>query len=78
YCVNLTLETIEEARIQGVDMIMTHHDAWEELYGLKDACIEKLAEYGISHYYNHLPLDFCHFGTNDSLLKKLSLENMKR
>ncbi|MEK8198795.1 Nif3-like dinuclear metal center hexameric protein [Lysinibacillus sp. FSL M8-0134] len=78
YCVNLTLETIEEARIQGVDMMLTHHDAWEELYGLKDACIEKLAEYSISHYYNHLPLDDCHFGTNDSLLKKLNLENMKR
>jgi putative NIF3 family GTP cyclohydrolase 1 type 2 len=27
YCVNLTLETIEEARIHGVDMMLTHHDA---------------------------------------------------
>lgn len=78
YCVNLTLETIEEARIHGVDMMVTHHDAWGELYGLKEACIEKLAEYGISHYYNHLPLDDCTFGTNDSLLKKLNLESVKR
>lgn len=78
YCVNLTLETIEEARIHGVHMMMTHHDAWDEIYGLKEACIEKLKEYGISHYYNHLPLDDCNFGTNDSLLKKLNLENAKR
>ncbi|MEH7223700.1 Nif3-like dinuclear metal center hexameric protein [Bacillus sp. JJ1566] len=78
YCVNLTLETVEEARIHGVDMMMTHHDAWDEIYGLKEACIEKLAEYGISHYYNHLPLDDCSFGTNDSLLKKLNLEMVKR
>ncbi|WP_160691922.1 Nif3-like dinuclear metal center hexameric protein [Clostridium sp. C2-6-12] len=78
YCVNLTLETIEEARIHGVDMMMTHHDAWEEIYGLKEECIKKLEEYGISHYYNHLPLDDCDFGTNDSLLKKLNLENIKR
>lgn len=78
YCVNLTLETIEEARIHGADMMVTHHDAWDEIYGLKEACIEKLAEYGISHYYNHLPLDDCNFGTNDSLLKKLNLENIKR
>ncbi|WP_130807186.1 Nif3-like dinuclear metal center hexameric protein [Senegalia massiliensis] len=78
YCVNLTLETIEKARIHGVDMMVTHHDAWDEIYGLKDACIEKLGEYGISHYYNHLPLDDCDFGTNDSLLKKLKLENVKR
>ncbi|MCM3666549.1 Nif3-like dinuclear metal center hexameric protein [Mesobacillus subterraneus] len=78
YSVNLTLDTIEEARIQGVDMMVTHHDAWGELYELKEACIEKLAEYGISHYYNHLPLDDCNFGTNDSLLTKLNLEIVKR
>ena len=78
YCVNLTLETIEEARIHGVDMMVTHHDAWDEIYGLREACIKKLAEYGISHYYNHLPLDDCNFGTNDSLLKKLSLKIIKR
>jgi len=78
YCVNLTLETIEEARIHGVDMMVTHHPAWDEIYGLKEACIEKLAEYGISHYYNHLPLDDCNFGTNDSLLKELKLKNIKR
>ena len=78
YCVNLTLETIEEAIIHGVDMIVTHHDAWDEIYGLKEACIERLAEYGISHYYNHLPLDDCNFGTNDSLLKKMNLKKIKR
>lgn len=78
YCVNLTLETIEEARNHGVDMMVTHHSAWEEIYGLKEACLEKLAEYDISHYYNHLPLDDCNFGTNDSLLKELSLKNIKR
>ncbi|RXJ02449.1 Nif3-like dinuclear metal center hexameric protein [Anaerobacillus alkaliphilus] len=78
YCVNLTLETIEEARNHGVSMMLTHHDAWDEIFGLKEACIEKLAEYGISHYYNHLPLDDCNFGTNDSLLIKLNLEIVKR
>ncbi|MER2037445.1 MAG: Nif3-like dinuclear metal center hexameric protein [Solibacillus sp.] len=77
YCVNLTLETIEEANILGVDMMVTHHDAWDEIYGLKEACIKKLEEYSISHYYNHLPLDDCNFGTNDSLLKKLNLRNVK-
>lgn len=78
YCVNLTVETIKEARIHGIDMMVTHHPAWEEIYGLKEACIEKLAEYGISHYYNHLPLDDCNFGTNESLVKKLNLRNVKK
>ena len=34
YCVNLTLETVEGARTHGVDMMVTHHDAWDEIHGL--------------------------------------------
>lgn len=78
YCVNLTLDTIEEAKIQGVNMMVTHHNAWDEIFGLKEACAEKLTEYGISHYYNHLPLDDCDFGTNDSLLKKINAKITER
>lgn len=78
YCTNLTLDTIEEARKNHVDLIITHHDAWEFIYGLKEACKEKLLEYNISHYFNHLPLDDCDFGTNNSLIKKLGLEIIER
>lgn len=78
YCTNLTIDTIEEARKNHVDLMITHHDAWEFIYGLKEACKEKLLEYNISHYYNHLPLDDCDFGTNDSLIKKLGSEIIER
>lgn len=78
YCTNLTLETIEEAKINNVDLIITHHDAWEFIYGLKESCKEKLLEYGISHYFNHLPLDDCDFGTNNSLIEKLRLEIIEK
>jgi dinuclear metal center YbgI/SA1388 family protein len=78
YCTNLTLATIEEARNHNVDLIITHHDAWEFIYGLREACSEKLQEYGIGHYYNHLPLDDCNFGTNDSLIEKLNLKIIER
>jgi len=78
YCVNLTLETIDQAKSHGVDMMITHHPAWDEIYGLKEACLDKLAAYGISHYYNHLPLDDCSFGTNDSLLSALGLKIVER
>lgn len=74
YCTNLTLETIEEARKNNVDLMITHHDAWEFIYGLKDACKDKLLECNISHYFNHLPLDDCNFGTNNALLEKLGLK----
>ena len=49
--------------------MITHHDAWEFIYGLKETCKEKLFEYNISHYFNHLPLDDCDFGTNNSLIE---------
>lgn len=78
YCTNLTLDTIEEARRNNVDLMITHHDAWEFIFGLKDACKEKLMEYNISHYYNHLPLDDCDFGTNNSLIEKLGLKIIKK
>ncbi len=78
YATNLTLEVIEKAKDQQVDLIMTHHDAWDFIYGLKEECAELLKEYGISHYYNHLPLDDSEFGTNSSLAKELGLMEIKK
>lgn len=78
YCTNLTLDTIEEARKNNVDLMLTHHDAWDFIFGLKDACREKLLENNISHYFNHLPLDDCDFGTNNSLVEKLGLQIIEK
>jgi len=78
YCTNLTLHTIEQAKDKKIDLLITHHDAWDFMYGLKEACIEKLQEYQITHYYNHLPLDDCEFGTNDSLVNKLGLKIIEK
>ncbi|MFZ5969070.1 MAG: Nif3-like dinuclear metal center hexameric protein [Bacillota bacterium] len=78
YCTNLTMETIEEARKNNIDLIITHHDAWESLFGLKEACKQKLLAYNISHYFNHLPLDDCEFGTNNALVERLGLRIVKK
>ncbi len=78
YCTNLTLDVIEQAKENHIDMILTHHDAWDFIYGLKEACIEKLKLYNISHYFVHLPLDDCSFGTNESLVKKINFETTKK
>lgn len=78
YCTNLTLHTIEAAHEANVDLIVTHHDAWSFIYGLKEACDEKLKAYGIGHYFNHLPLDDSSFGTNDELAKALGLRIIER
>ncbi|WP_105616323.1 Nif3-like dinuclear metal center hexameric protein [Vallitalea okinawensis] len=78
YATNLTPEVIRLGRDQKVDLIMTHHDAWKFIYGLKDECKRLLNENGISHYYNHLPLDDCEFGTNSSLALELGLDEVKK
>lgn len=78
YCTNLTVETVEKANLAKVDLLLTHHDAWPFMEGLKEACLEKLKQYNISHYYIHLPLDDADFGTNASLVEALDLKNVQR
>lgn len=77
YCTNLTLETINKAKSKDVDLLVTHHDAWDFIYGLKELALKSLKESNISHYYNHLPLDDSEFGTNNSLCEKLGLGIIK-
>ncbi|WP_425448836.1 Nif3-like dinuclear metal center hexameric protein [Dethiothermospora halolimnae] len=78
YCTNLTPEVVNKANELNVDLILTHHDAWHFIYGLKEECMELLKKYGISHYFNHSPLDDCEFGTNNSLAKELGLTKLKK
>jgi dinuclear metal center YbgI/SA1388 family protein len=76
YCTNLSLETIEIAAKNNVDLMITHHDAWDFIYELKDYCIKKLEEYRISHFWIHSPLDYVDFGTCTSLMKVLGINNI--
>lgn len=78
YATNLTLEVIESARRANINLIVTHHDAWTFIGDLNERCMKLLREYGISHYFNHLPLDDAEFGTNASLAKALGLKVLKR
>ena len=78
YATNLTPETIQHAIDQDVDVIITHHDAWKFVFGMKDYCIEKLKEHGISHFFIHLPLDDCDFGTNVSFFNKLGVKIIEK
>lgn len=75
YATNLTEEVIEKAKEAKVDLIITHHDAWSFITGLPKVCQNLLEAYGISHYFNHLPLDDAPFGTNQSLAKALGLKD---
>ncbi|PGM90873.1 Nif3-like dinuclear metal center hexameric protein [Bacillus cereus] len=76
YTTNLTLETIEEAYQNGVDMIVTHHAPWSFLFGMEEDCIEKLKEYEMNHFWIHLPLDFVKFGTCTSLFNEIEIHKI--
>lgn len=76
YCTNLNQETVEEAIKKEVSLLVTHHDAWDFLYGLKETCLERLASFGIGHFFSHLPLDAVDFGTSASLLERLGFSTI--
>lgn len=76
YATNITPEVIEQAAEANVDLLITHHDAWEFVYGMKERCVELLKEHEIAHFYVHLPLDYAEFGTCNSLLKLLGVQSL--
>jgi dinuclear metal center YbgI/SA1388 family protein len=78
YCTNLSIETVEKAAENHVDLMITHHDAWDFIYGLRDECVKKLKEHNISHFWIHGPLDFVEFGTCTSLMKTIGVDHIKQ
>lgn len=76
YATNLSLETIEHAVRSQVDLIITHHDAWDFIYGLNEECRNKLQKHEISHFWIHGPLDYIRFGTCTSLMEKIGIDEI--
>lgn len=71
YSTNITPELIEQAYEKNIDLMITHHDAWNFIYGMKEECVRRLKEYDIAHFFIHLPLDYVDFGTGQSLLNEI-------
>jgi len=76
YATNLTPEVVAQAADKGVQLLLTHHDAWDFVYGMKEACTKLLRSSGMTHFYVHLPLDFAEFGTCNSLMKELGVSEI--
>ena len=74
YCTNLTIDSAQEAVKNNINLLITHHNAWEWMTGLKEAALEILKQSNITHFYIHLPLDDAEFGNNTSILKKLGFK----
>jgi len=43
----MTPDIIRQAVDRKVDLILTHHDAWDFMYGMKEECHQLLRHYGI-------------------------------
>ena len=78
YATSLTDDIVKAAAKNNVDLIITHHDAWHFVYGMKEKCAELLAKHNIIHAWFHLPLDDADFGTSSSIAKALRLANCKK
>jgi dinuclear metal center YbgI/SA1388 family protein len=78
YATNLAPQTVDEAVRHGVDLVITHHAPWDFMNGMKEQCMGKLWEHGISYCFFHLPLDDAEFGTNASLAARLGLQSIEK
>jgi putative NIF3 family GTP cyclohydrolase 1 type 2 len=78
YATNLTPEVVLEAAEHKVDFLVTHHDAWDFVYGLKAECLKLLEQHGIAHAFFHAPLDDADFGTSASLAQAVGLINCRK
>ncbi|RXZ77439.1 Nif3-like dinuclear metal center hexameric protein [Paenibacillaceae bacterium] len=76
YATNITPEIVLQAAEKNVNLIITHHDAWDFVYGMKERCVALLKEHNIAHFFIHLPLDYAEFGTCNSLLRLLGASNI--
>ena len=78
YATNLTPETVQEAVRNEVDLILTHHDAWDFLHGVREHCYAALQEHGIGHAFFHAPLDAADFGTSACLARRMGARIVAR
>jgi len=72
YATTLTPEVVIEAHKNNVNIIVTHHTAWDFMYEQKEKTYQLLKKYGITNIWCHLPLDKADFGTAVSLLGLLN------
>ena len=68
YATTLTPDVIRQAAERNIELLVTHHNAWEFMREERTACQSLLAQHQISHIWCHAPLDRVGFGTSAALL----------
>jgi len=78
YSVNLTKDIINQAKNKKIDLLLTHHNVWEDHFELRDDCLKLLEDNELIHYFNHLPLDSMPFGPTGRLAEDLNLKTIAK
>jgi putative NIF3 family GTP cyclohydrolase 1 type 2 len=68
FATTLTPAIVRQASAKKINLLVTHHDAWDFMLEEKSLAHELLAEHQISHIWCHAPLDAADFGTSAALL----------
>ncbi len=71
FATTITPETIRAAVERNVNVIVTHHDAWEFMFEQREEIRSLLRKHGLTHIWAHLPLDLADFGTSAMLLSEI-------
>ena len=71
YSTTITPDTIQTAVDREVDVIVTHHDAWDFMFEQKEEVHALLRDKSLTHIWAHLPLDSADFGTSATLLSEM-------
>lgn len=78
YATTLTPDVIRQAEERGIQLLVTHHNAWEFMREERAACHALLEQYQISHIWCHAPLDRVDFGTAAALLELAGCRILKK
>lgn len=79
-CTNVTFETIEKAKEEGCDLVISHHGGWKEFdQDLLEEEKQRIEEAGMNWYIAHETMDCKQgYGISASLAEKLGIEVRKR
>lgn len=68
FATTLTPAIVRQASARKINLLVTHHDAWDFMLEERQISHELLASHKISHVWCHAPLDAADFGTVAALL----------
>jgi len=71
YATTLTPGVVRQAAAREIDLLVTHHNAWDFMLEAQAEAHRLLKVHGISHLWCHHPLDYADFGTSAALLESV-------